>query len=188
MTDSHILGLVRSGALRVVALGVFAALAVAACGGDGSADAADGTGGAGTGGSANGTGGSANGTGGSTNGTGGSVNGTGGNSGGDGGASGGGLGGFAGGGNAEDCPASMPEADSECTVEGFPRPTCTYGDQECSCSFGQDPVWECGTAEGNDEDCPADAPGDGDACTTTGTFCQYTEDSCACFQDEWNCF
>lgn len=184
MTDSHILALAKSGAIRVAVLGVFTALTVAACGGGGSGDTGTGGTANGTGGTANGTGGTANGTGGTANGTGGTANGSGGDSGGDGGAGNtGGLGGFGGEtGNDEDCPATMPEADSECTVEGFPRPTCTYGDQECECTFGQDPVWECGEAQ-ETEDCPTETPVDGEACTPGAGLC----DMCFCLNDEWNC-
>ena len=174
MTNSHLLGLAKSGAFRAVALGALAALTVAACGGGEPADVGGSGGADGTGGVTTGSGGVSNGSGGVSNSSGGSGN-------------SGGLGGL-GGGNGEDCPATQPADDAACTVEGFPRPTCTYGDQECQCSFGQDPVWQCAPAEGNPEECPAEAPTDGDACTGTGTFCQYTDGNCACFQDAWTCF
>ena len=187
MTEGHMLGLAKTGALRVVVLTAVGAIFAAACGGGGMTDSA-GSGGSASGGSATGSGGNSTGSGGNSTGSGGSS--------GDGGATSGGAsstggndgeGGLGGGeGNDAECPETMPGPEEACEG-GFMAPTCTYGDQECECQgFGQNATWECAEAM-EEEECPADAPEDGDACTTQ-QFCQFGGDNCVCDGEEWNCF
>jgi hypothetical protein len=190
MTDRHLLGLLKIGAVRGAVLVALSSLAVAACGG-GTSDMG-GSGGANTGGSGNDTGGSGNDTGGSGNDTGGSGNDTGGADSGTGGNdANGGDGGMGGedGGNGEDCPATIPDTEDSCEG-GFNAPTCTYGDQECSCQgFGPNATWDC--AEAGSNECPAEAPTDGDDCTATDEPCEYEGVTCTCpdfgQNPTWNC-
>jgi len=207
MTDRHLLGLKNTStlhartashtkaALRTIIVATLGAGFIAACGGGGTDDTG------GSGGSGTGSGGTATGSGGNATGSGGNATGSGGNDTSSGGAasggttSSGGEGGLGGndGGNGQECPTTLPGPEDACEG-GFNAPTCTYGDQECTCEgFGQNGTWECNEAGANDADCPDELPGPEEACE--GGFqaptCTYDDQECTCegFGDNavWEC-
>ena len=148
-------------------------------GGDGGGSA---TGGSGGSAGSSGSGGVARGgTGGRTGGTGGQTGGSGGSSG-----TGGGMGGAPGG-----CPADVPQAGTDCSVDGE---QCGYG--ECCLTYAQcvGGTWDVSPELCMSPQCPFDAPANGSSCGCfEGLSCTY--DAClesgnvlfaTCLNEHWS--